>query len=270
MIGLIVCLAASTLVLAGMPEPSCIIYGQARDEYGWPYVANAEVFMVVGDRVVSRCEVAGTLAPGVNFALKVWLQNSYSNAPYVANAVSPGDRFIIKVHANGADRTVMEAPAFPPLPSSGATLNLNATAGEDVDGDGLPDAWESELLGLSGGRYTTVAQILAGDDLDGDGMSNGDEYTAGTLAYWDRDYFFIEELSAASGNRLELAFLSVLGKSYSLQQTTNLVTGVWQDVAFAQSPQGPQETSICGGTGYMISLFVPATNQVTACRLRVQ
>ena len=55
-----------------------------------------------------------------------------------------------------------------PLPPPAPLLHPS----QDLDSDGLADAWES--------LYYTPSQYSANDDPDGDGQSNADESAAGT------------------------------------------------------------------------------------------
>ncbi|HOY58074.1 MAG TPA: hypothetical protein PK640_08040, partial [Verrucomicrobiota bacterium] len=54
---------------AGLPQPLCVFYGQARDGYGLPYRADADVILLRGTNEIARQTINGSLAPGVNFAL---------------------------------------------------------------------------------------------------------------------------------------------------------------------------------------------------------
>ena len=53
----------------------------------------------------------------------------------------------------------------------------------DQDGDGMPDAWEQQIVKASSGRtnaFANVSQVLPWDDFDGDGIPNIVEFMAGT------------------------------------------------------------------------------------------
>src|SRR5690606_11296473 len=56
--------------------------------------------------------------------------------------------------------------------ANGSAPNNRASPSGDIDGDGLPDAWEIEHFGH--------LDFNAGADPDGDGFSNLQEYEAGT------------------------------------------------------------------------------------------
>ena len=58
-------------------------------------------------------------------------------------------------------------------PSGYYMVKVRLLGGDDVDGDGLPDIWESEF-------FPSSVAAVAGYDSDGDGQSNIQEYYAGT------------------------------------------------------------------------------------------
>jgi hypothetical protein len=49
------------------------------------------------------------------------------------------------------------------LGEPGKRTHLDLTLGEDLDGDGIPDAWERALLAALGGNRTLCAHFFACD-----------------------------------------------------------------------------------------------------------
>jgi hypothetical protein len=89
-----------------------------------------------------------------------------------------------------------------------------AAAGGDVDGNGLPDVWESGNLGQTGADPSA--------DADGDGMSNWFEYLAGTNPM-DAASVFRPELRV-EGADMAVSVPTVAGRRYRLWGTSNLST----------------------------------------------
>ena len=124
-----------------------------------------------------------------------------------------------KVLANSAGKysvTVTNIAGSAPL-SAEATLTVLA----DTDGDGMPDDWET-LHGLNPGDASD-----AGLDPDGDTMSNLAEYIAGTDPANKLSYLKVETLEGAAVG-VNLSFLAVANRSYSVQYRTTLANGTWQ------------------------------------------
>ena len=217
-----VCLA--TLIQAGLPQPAFILYGQALNEYGWPYLEDAEVVLRVNGRECARHAVNGSLRPGVNFVLRVPLDHG-SGAGYSPSAARTGDIAKIVVVAEGVELAVMDPFPLPQVGGIGEIVALDVTAGQDLDGDGLPDAWEQALVDYDpSDDVNSIEDVDGADDFDGDGMSNLAEYRAGTFGELVYDYFFVEEFSVSGSERVELMCLSTPGKVYSVSVTSNLVS----------------------------------------------
>lgn len=81
----------------------------------------------------------------------------------------------------------------------------------DLDGDGLPDAWEDDML------KGTVFD--ANDDPDKDGLTNGAEWEAGTdpLDFYSR--FEIVDVGYTNDGRVRIDWLSEEGRTYSIRRS---------------------------------------------------
>ena len=113
---------------------------------------------------------------------------------------------------------------------AGHETRIDLTLGQDTDNDGLPDAWERELIRLSADPLiNSLNDITAEGDLDGDGMTNAREYLVGTLAFDTTSGFSIEQFQVVDG-KLSIQFLATRGRTYSIQGAVNLKQ--WQSVDF--------------------------------------
>jgi hypothetical protein len=95
----------------------------------------------------------------------------------------------------------------------GETTFLDLTIGEDIDGDGLPDAWERGIASITG---KSIEQIGPNDDSDGDGLSNLQEYISGSYAF-DKNDGVIIQMKDISSDMVRFEFLAITGRTYSLE-----------------------------------------------------
>jgi hypothetical protein len=240
--------------LATVPFPSCVFYGQARDEYGVPYLTNATVILRVAGREGARCTIDRMLAPGINFRLPLDLDDGRGTA-YASYAARAGQPVQISVLAHGIERPIIETRALA-VGGAGEFIGIYVTTGIDTDADGLPDEWEWELLENSLGAYSTIAEIRPEDDADLDGVSNWDEYRAGTLAFAPEDFLYIEETARVANGRLRLRFLSTAGITYQVRAADSLGSeAVWPTVPFALDGQTAAANGAVVGNGYYLSLY---------------
>jgi hypothetical protein len=268
--GIGLCLASPSPVPAVLPQPLCVYYGQAKDGYGYPYLTNAEVVLLHGTTEIARHKIGGMLAPEVNFALFVHLDDGQGGTNYSARSLRSGDLVSIVVRDPWGEKSIMESQAVPPVGQPGELMAVNATAATDTDADGLPDSWEWALIYASGGALQVLTDVRPGDDFDGDGMSNMQEYLAGTFPFLSYDYFFVEQYARTPNNRLQLTFLSTAGKAYSAVCSTNLTASVWAPCAFGLSDTDQPLTAPVLGNGDWISVYVPLSEQAGFVRLIVE
>ena len=107
-----------------------------------------------------------------------------------------------------------------------AGLSILASA-DDTDGDGLPDAWEQQIVDASAtDNIRSIADVNPYDDFDHDGMTNLQEYLAGTDPTNPASRFLAAITPPASGaSSATVTWTSVAGKTYTIHKATNLVSG---------------------------------------------
>lgn len=258
-------------VLSGLPQPMCVFYGQAKDDYGWPYLSGADVVLRVGTNEYARHSINGSLTPGVNFALYVHLDDGSDAEPYAHYAMNAGDGFEIVVVDGDGEKTIMETNGLPHVGRPGEIIYINVTAGTDSDQDGLPDEWEQYIVDASTNpAISSINDVHGSDDYDGDGSPNDEEYYAGTFAFLDYDYFFAEHMTPVGNGRMMVDFLSVPGKVYAVECATNVATGPWADCEYSETESGELTIGPTEGDGDWLEFFIPVTETNYAFRLTVR
>jgi len=126
----------------------------------------------------------------------------------------------------------------------------------DVDGDGLPDAWERARVGQ--------LEMLMGDgaDYDGDGVLDEQEYVANTDPADARDYPRITMLTAVGGGPFALTWRSDPGRLYVLEACADqLEAAAWMPV-----DETPWRAD---AGGFSTRMLVPVAEPRGAMRMRV-
>jgi hypothetical protein len=107
-----------------------------------------------------------------------------------------------------------------------AGLSLMALPNNDLDGDGLPDDWEMQIVNANlNDDIRTIADVRPGDDFDGDGVSNYMEYLASTSPTDPASLFMVSTISTGTSSGSVLQWHSVAGKSYTVYKSTDLGAG---------------------------------------------
>lgn len=264
-------LLLSPYARALLPQPQVTYYGQAVDEYGWPIQNNAVVILNVNGIERARQTINGSVAPGINFALPLLLDNGTYNTNYVPNAVTSGAPVTLTLFVNGQQRLLFGVGAIPAIPAPGTLIYVGLSSGTDTDGDGLPDEWEWDLIWNSGGVLNTLADVTPGGDFDGDGYSNRDEFLCGTVAYWDFDYLKLTLiLIQPNTDRPEVGFVSVPGKAYQLTTATNSTLTGWQPATYFSSSGNTLTTSPFGGLGGLQKILINTNEPRLNLRLELR
>ena len=218
------------------PAPHHTFYGMVRDAMGDPLVVtNAEVIFDTLTGTQVKTMIVPQLSPGQNYQLNVAMDGGLTADNYKPTAMRPTVAFRMKVKIGAVTYLPIEMTGnFSNLGQPAQSTRVDLTLGEDLDGDGLPDAWERSLiamLGLSG-----LHEINPNDDADADGLTNLQEYLAGTYAFDPADGFRLNIVGLESGQPL-LEFLAIRGRTYVLYSSEDMNT--WQPMEFRLAEEGP-------------------------------
>lgn len=236
------------------PAPHHTLFGMVRNEYGQPLdVSGGVVFLETATSSALQTTLFPGLLPGVNYELVVPMDSGISEDLYTPTALKPFVGFRLKVRIGQTDYLPIEMVGNQAqIGQPGGRTRIDLTLGVDSDGDGLPDAWELELIAALGGGLT-LSDIGPDGDADGDGLSNLDEYLAGTYAYEPSDGFRLTVVARAGGAST-LEFLAVRGRTYTLQSSLDLKT--WAPASFRTAAELPLLSSYAADDSQVLSVLV--------------
>jgi hypothetical protein len=237
-ITLAACVALGWGALAFPPAPHQEVYGLVRDELGNPVTATgATVLLEVNGTILAKGTIAASREPGVNYRLVIPIDSGTSADLYKPSALVPTIPFRIRVKIGNTTYLPIEmsgASALVAQPGKSARVDL--TLGVDSDGDGLPDAWERNLIKALGRPGLTLADIRPGDDADGDGLTNLQEYLAGTYAFDPQDGFALTLKGLGNGSA-QLEFTVIRGRAYTIEGALS-PQGPWTQIPFVIPAEG--------------------------------
>jgi hypothetical protein len=218
------------------PAPHHTLYGLVRNQWGDPVtLAPSDVFLETPSGAQLRTSMVTGLEPGVNYRLQVPMDSGTAPDLYQPTALRPFFQYRLKVVIGQTVYLPIEmAGNFAQIGQPGQKTRIDLTLGVDSDGDGLPDAWEQQLIAIYGG---TLASIRPNDDSDSDGLTNLQEYLAGTYAFDPSDGFALA-ITGVNAGASALEFLALRGRNYTIQASTDFRT--WTSVPFRLATDAAQ------------------------------
>lgn len=257
---LLALLAAAFPARAYPPAPAFSVYGTVRDAYGWELNAqSAEIIFrdAASSAILARGPVVMGAAISENYRVLLPLDHARAGQPYRTEARTALAPFRIEVVVDGVTWFPVQTQARQVTSLQTAEFaEVNLSLSEDADGDGLPDLWEQWQLETGGLNPTDIFLLNPADDLDGDGMSNLDEYIAGTFALLGSDSLTLQFVGTAPDGWSEMEFLQVIGKTYTLERSRDLVAWERAPVVFSDVRTGAVLDWMASDT-LMQRLFTP-------------
>ena len=226
-------LALSLLLLAAPaaqgfpPAPYYTLHGIVRDQTGQVVrVENAAVVLFKGAVEADRAAIGPLAQPDKNYELSVRIDQARpATTLYNNGAVAAQGQFSLMVEMGGQRYYPIEVSGNLTAGKGGEHVRMDLTLGEDLDRDGLPDAWEQWQL-YQAGRFPGADGLWAinlldkNGDFDGDGQSNFMEYLAGTFA-GDATEFFKLDIKEKLAEKVRFEFYGITGKTYTIERSTD-------------------------------------------------
>lgn len=271
LISLALILSVLSSVAAFPPAPHHLIYGVIKNEQGKPLeTGDATVILKGPSGEVMRGVIDTLVNPEMNYRLQVAQDSGRTPEIYAATAMLPASPFTIEVVIGNQSYLPIEMQGdLHLLGESGESTRLDLTLGVDSDGDGLPDAWEMNVIDFSlNDGFDTLNDVNPEDDIDGDGLSNLAEYIAGTYAFGELESLAIKVKEVVNG-LLRLEFVTVTGRTY---RVTTFDGSDWVEQAFSFEVSG--ENALLSHTADSVtirSVYIPiGTNRSSLFRLSVK
>lgn len=258
------------------PAPYYTLYGMVRNQVGQPLNVDGAILILLKDGVeVGRTPVT-TPVIDQNYELRVRIDvNRPGTSFYATGAIEAGGLFSLVVEMNGALFYPIEVSGDLTAGIGAERTRLDLNLGSDLDGDGLPDAWEEWQLYQAGifpnSEYVWPIDLITRDgDYDGDGTSNYFEYIAGTFA-GDATERFILAIKEKTDSQVRLEFYTITGKVYTIEGSDTLDGDDWARVAFTIGAPGVgADFYQADAVGIRSAFVVPDSNGKAFYRLTVR
>lgn len=272
---LAVLLAAVFPTQAFPPAPYYTIYGIVRDQVGQTITAdNAVVILLKGGVEVGRTPIKTGVQIDQNYELQMRMDHSRTGTTfYTDQAIATQGLYSLVVSMNGVLFYPIEVNGTLKAGKGSERVRLDLNLGEDLDKDGLPDAWEAWQLYQSGlypdenGNWD-LSLINGSGDYDRDGLSNLLEYIAGTFA-GDATEVFSMDIKEKLPQQVKLEFFGITGKTYTIESSVDLKT--WTQVNFSVGAPGAGSKGYTASNVALVTAFtVPRSNQQEFYRLTVR
>ncbi len=157
---------------------------------------------------VGGAAVGGADYTALSDSLTIPAGAAWADLSVVPRVSAFNDRMVVETLAKGQSAYRVGCPRS----------SLAVIVAEDGDGDGIPDAWEMAHA------FNKNDPVDAAQDTDGDGFTNAQEYVAGTDPRNAGSALRIASV-VRGGSNVTVSFSTVLGRTYQVERTDDLVGG---------------------------------------------
>jgi hypothetical protein len=234
---------------------------------------------------IVRSTTDQAIAPAINYSLSVPMDSGTFAQLYDVSAMRPLLPFTIRVVIGGVNYVPIQIAAAtsplwtdkinsqnsPSISTAGnywavglpaGKLRLDLWLGVDSNGDGLPDAWQWEVVNSdTTGKLTDFTQVDPHADLSGNGMSNMSKFLTGVYALELQDGLHFEVDSVTDGIA-KLRFQAITGRTYHISSSTDLQTWT-KPQPFSLEIDGTNVQSYyLADSSKILNIYVPQGNSV--------
>jgi len=228
-----IAISAVAQSLPGIPEPGLTLYGEIRNTAGGPNLRLTLGTLVwIVQPATGNPITVQTPLRNINDQFSYAVRLPFETVP-TGFTLSPNALLLSPTSvAYTRSATINDAPATFVTTTQNSFTFSTAERGRlervdlqvslvvvDTDGDGIPDAWESQ----HGLNSNNPADALL--DSDSDGMSNLEEYLSGTDPTDSQSRFAIIRITANDADGTLIEWSSVEGQLYSVERSTALDSG---------------------------------------------
>lgn len=233
---LLCALFLTSLARAYPPAPHHLIFGLVRDDFGTPMMSpRVQVILETPTGTQIATTVSPASAPGVNYQLEVPMDAGITPDLYEPSALQNAAPFkMVVVIGAVTNLPIQMAGDFSHLGLPGQQTRIDLTLGADLNGNGIPDAWELAYLAALHSNLT-LADLTANTILGPDGLTLLQEFLAGYYPFDPSDSFKLQ-LVDASGGLPTLQFTVITGRAYTVLGSPDMQN--WSPLSFVIPAEG--------------------------------
>lgn len=233
-------LLTASFARAYPPAPHHVIFGLVRDDFGTPMMSRQiQVILETPTGIRIATAISPAEAPGVNYQLEIPMDAGITPDLYEPSALQNAAPFkMVVVIGSVTNLPIQMAGDFSHLGLPGQQTRVDLTLGADVNGNGIPDAWELAYLAALHSNLT-LADLSANSVLGPDGLTLLQEFLAGYYPFDPGDSFKLQLVDAHGGAPI-LQFTAITGRSYTVLGSADMQN--WSPLSFvipAEGTNGP-------------------------------